>query len=108
MVQVEPMKLMWKAPGTIRLKLKYDKLLSSFAFKFDLHRFNTGCWAASAITRAMVATSPLTADRASGGTTTLTVNEFFRAFDDREYNEKHKIGMLKAGRVLRTSTLPTL
>jgi len=38
-VQVEPMKLMWKAPGTIRLKLKYDKLLSSFAFKFNLRRY---------------------------------------------------------------------
>jgi hypothetical protein len=26
-----------RAPRTNRLKLKYDNLLSSFAFKFDLH-----------------------------------------------------------------------
>jgi hypothetical protein len=28
-----------KAPGSKRLKLKYNKLLSSFAFKFNLHRY---------------------------------------------------------------------
>ena len=39
-VQVEPMKPMSKAPGTERLKLKYDKLLSSFAFNFNLRRYN--------------------------------------------------------------------
>jgi len=38
-VQVEPMKPMLKAPGK-RLKLTYDKLLSSFAFKFNLRRYN--------------------------------------------------------------------
>jgi len=30
------------APGTKRLKLKYDKLLSSFSFKFNLRRYMTG------------------------------------------------------------------
>jgi hypothetical protein len=39
-VQVDPIKPNLKAPGIKRLKLKYDKLLSSFAFKFNLHRFN--------------------------------------------------------------------
>jgi hypothetical protein len=29
-----------KAPGTERLKLKYDGLFSSFAFKFNLRRYN--------------------------------------------------------------------
>jgi len=39
-VQVDPMKPTRKAPGTKRLKLKYGKLLSSFAFKFNLRRYN--------------------------------------------------------------------
>jgi hypothetical protein len=38
-VQVEPMKPMLKAPGTERLKLKYDNLVSRFAFKFNLRRY---------------------------------------------------------------------
>ena len=38
-VQVEPMKAMLKAPGTKRLKLTHDKLLSSFAFNFNLRRY---------------------------------------------------------------------
>ena len=29
-----------KAPGTKRLNLKYDELLSSFTFKFNLRRYN--------------------------------------------------------------------
>ena len=29
-----------KAPGTKRLKLKYDTLVSSFGFNFNLRRFN--------------------------------------------------------------------
>jgi hypothetical protein len=36
------------------------------------------------------------------------VNKFFKAFADREYNEKHDIGMLKAGALLITSTRRTL
>ena len=39
-VHVDPMKLMLKAPGTKRLRVKYDKLLSRFAFKFNLCRYN--------------------------------------------------------------------
>jgi hypothetical protein len=35
-VQVEPMKPMSKALGTKRLKPKYHKLRSSFAFNFNL------------------------------------------------------------------------
>jgi serine/threonine protein kinase len=34
------MKPMLKAPGTKRLKLEYNKLLSSFAFNFNLRRYN--------------------------------------------------------------------
>ena len=38
-VQVGPMKPTLKAPGTKRLKLKYDVPLSNFAFKFNLRRY---------------------------------------------------------------------
>jgi hypothetical protein len=34
------MKPTFKAPGSKRLKLKYDQLLSSFAFKIKLRRYN--------------------------------------------------------------------
>jgi len=39
-VQVVPIKPTLKAPGTKRLNLKYDELLSIFAFKFNLRRYN--------------------------------------------------------------------
>jgi len=38
-VQVEPMKSKLKAPGTKRLKLNHDIMLSSFAFKFNLRLY---------------------------------------------------------------------
>ena len=38
-VQVDPIKPTLTAPITQRFKLKYDKLLSSFAFKFKLRRY---------------------------------------------------------------------
>ena len=40
-MQVDPIKPTLKAPGTVRLKLKFDKLHSLFAFKFNLRRYNT-------------------------------------------------------------------
>jgi len=40
-VQVDPIKPTLKAPVTMRLKLKYVTSLSSFAFKFNLRRYNT-------------------------------------------------------------------
>jgi len=39
-VQVDPIKPMLKAPGIKLLKLKYDKPLSNFAFKFNLRRYS--------------------------------------------------------------------
>jgi len=36
------MKPTLKAPGTKRLKLRYDQLLSSVAFEFNLRRYNMG------------------------------------------------------------------
>jgi len=39
-VQVDPIKPTLTAPGTKRLKLKYDKPLSSFAFNFNLRRYS--------------------------------------------------------------------
>jgi hypothetical protein len=41
-VQVVPIKPTLKPPGTKRLKLIYDKLLSRCAFKFILRRYNEG------------------------------------------------------------------
>ena len=41
-MQVEPIKPVLKAPGTKRLKLKYDELFSSFAFNFNLRRYTEG------------------------------------------------------------------
>ena len=38
-VQVDPVKPVLKPPGTMRLKLKYGKLLSSFASKINLRRY---------------------------------------------------------------------
>jgi len=40
-VQVDPIKLTLKVPGTKRLKLKCDGPLSNFAFKFNLRRCST-------------------------------------------------------------------
>jgi hypothetical protein len=39
-VQVEPKKPVLKAPGSKRLRLTYVKLLSIFAFKFNLRRYS--------------------------------------------------------------------
>jgi hypothetical protein len=39
-VQVGPIKSTLKAPGTQRLKLKYEELLSDFGFKFNLRRYS--------------------------------------------------------------------
>jgi len=41
-VQVDPIKPTLKPPGTKRLKLKRDILLSKSAFKFSLRRYNKG------------------------------------------------------------------
>jgi len=38
-VQVDPIKPALKAPGTKRLKLKCDVLLSTSAFKFNVRRY---------------------------------------------------------------------
>ena len=38
-VQLEPMKPTLKAPGSKRLKLTHEKLLSYIAFKFNLRRY---------------------------------------------------------------------
>jgi len=38
-VQVDPVKPTLKPPGTKRLKLKCDTVLSTFGFKFNLRRY---------------------------------------------------------------------
>jgi len=45
-LQVDPMELTLKAPGSRRLKLKYDASLSNFAFEFNLRRYSVGAGAA--------------------------------------------------------------
>ena len=39
-MQVDPIKSALKGAGTKRLKLKHHKLLSNFAFKFNVRRYN--------------------------------------------------------------------
>ena len=39
-MQVDPFKPKLKAPGTERLKLQYEKLVSSVAFNFNLRRYS--------------------------------------------------------------------
>jgi hypothetical protein len=41
--RLTPIKPKLKAPGTKRLKLTFDKLLSNFAFKFNLRRCSKCC-----------------------------------------------------------------
>jgi hypothetical protein len=41
-VQLDPIKPKLKPPGTKRLKLEYDGLLSNFAFNCNLRRYNMG------------------------------------------------------------------
>ena len=48
MVQVAPIKPTLKAPGTKRLKLEFDELLSNFAFNFNTRRCRLGAAAAAA------------------------------------------------------------
>ena len=42
-MQVDPIKPMVKAPGSNLLTLKHDELPSSFAFKFNLRRYEMEC-----------------------------------------------------------------
>ena len=46
-VQVGPIKPTLQAPGAKHLKLTYDKMLSSFAFNFNLRRYTAGTTAAA-------------------------------------------------------------
>ena len=48
-MQVEPVKPTLKPPGSKRLKLEAEKLLSNFAFKFNLRRYNTARFYAAEI-----------------------------------------------------------
>ena len=41
-MQVDPIKPTLKAPGSKRLKLEHEKLLSNFAFNFNLRRYTEG------------------------------------------------------------------
>jgi len=43
-VQVDPIKTTLKAPGTKRLKLEFNELLSSFASKSNLRRYTEGIY----------------------------------------------------------------
>jgi len=55
-VQVDPIKSTLKPPGTQHLKAKYDKLLSNFAFKFNMRPYTKAAAAkAAAAKKARVA-----------------------------------------------------
>jgi len=41
-VHVDPIKPTLKPPGTKRLKLKYEKLVSNFDFNYSLRRYDKG------------------------------------------------------------------
>ena len=41
-MQINPIKPTLKAPGTKRLKLKYDEPLSNFGFNYNLRRYTMG------------------------------------------------------------------
>jgi hypothetical protein len=47
-VQFDPIKSTLKAPGSKRLKLEFDELLSNFAFKSKLRRYSLASPAAAA------------------------------------------------------------
>jgi len=55
-VQVVPIKPTLKAPGTKRLKLKCDRLLSTLAFKFNLRRYTSARTACTPSTASHVST----------------------------------------------------
>jgi len=59
-VQVDPLKPKLKPPGTRRLKLKCDTLLSTSAFKFYLRRYT---WARSRASSAAAASRTSTSAR---------------------------------------------
>ena len=48
-MQLDPIKFTSKAPGTNRLKPNTEELLSKFAFKFNLRRYNMAALAGQAV-----------------------------------------------------------
>jgi len=64
-VQVEPFTPTLKAPGSKHLKLQYDQTLSTFAFKFNLHRFDKAAKAEKAAAARAAAAEKATADKAA-------------------------------------------
>ena len=76
------MKTVLKAPGTRRLKLNYDGLVSSFAFNFDLRRYCKG----------------------TGGVRCSSAPQLY--VDEMLY--RAKTGNVEAGGILRPSTRSTL
>ena len=63
------MKPMLKAPGIKRLKLNYDKLLSSFAFNFNLRPYNVASSKSAAA--ALLAAGAAVSGRDAAGHTAL-------------------------------------
>ena len=58
-MQVDPVNHMLKAPISKRLKLKYDKLLSSnFAYNFNLRRYTEAALPIRSDSRAVATTNP--------------------------------------------------
>ena len=70
-MQVDPIKPMLKAPKTKRLRPKCDALLSSFAFKFNLRRYNEDLRSEAESTRSTV--SRTVALTGTGSTSSRTI-----------------------------------
>jgi hypothetical protein len=74
-VQVDPIKPTLKAPGTKRLKLKHDEVLSKCAFKINLRRYTQPAARAAAVAAQPAAPAgldQLNATFATTGTSTTT------------------------------------
>jgi hypothetical protein len=79
-VQVDPIKPTLKAPGTRRLTLNCDELLSSSAFKINLRRYNVAAVEASAVHAAAEREERLQAGaRANHARCVIVIDTLFQA-----------------------------
>ena len=73
-MQVDPIEPTLNAPGTKRLKLNYDTLLSSFAVNFNLRRYKEGSFAGASGRGRAVQVDPIKPTLKAPGTKRLKLN----------------------------------